>query len=104
MEFNEDTPGIITSMVRYHLYYQISKFLKDLSKLDRYISHVPNTIKNINPPPTCGPTHLTKAARKLIRGLVSKKIKAKLEIIVTLKTQKDTSPASHMKKSLVISQ
>ena len=44
MEFNEDTPGIITSMVRYHLYYQISKFLKDPSKLERYISHMPNTI------------------------------------------------------------
>ncbi len=49
MEFNEDTPGIITSMVRYHLYYQISKFLKDPSKLDRYISHVPNTIKKHKP-------------------------------------------------------
>ncbi len=49
MEFNEDTPGIITSMVRYHLYYQISKFLRDPSKLDRYISHVPNTIKKHKP-------------------------------------------------------
>ena len=49
MEFNEDTPGIITSMVRYHLYYQISKFLKDPSKLERYISHVPNTIKKHKP-------------------------------------------------------
>ncbi len=45
MEFNKDTPGIITSIVRYHLYYQISKFLKDPSKLDRYISHVPNFVK-----------------------------------------------------------
>ncbi len=49
MEFNKDTPGIITSMVRYHLYYQISKFLKDPSKLERYISHVPNTIKKHKP-------------------------------------------------------
>ncbi len=49
MEFNNDTPGIITSMVRYHLYYQISKFLKDPSKLDRYIAHVPNTIKRHKP-------------------------------------------------------
>ncbi len=49
MEFNNDTPGIITSMVRYHLYYQISKFLKDPSKLDRYITHVPNTIKKHKP-------------------------------------------------------
>ena len=45
MEFNKDTPGIITSMVRYHLYYQTSKFLKDPSKLDRYISHIPNFVK-----------------------------------------------------------
>ncbi len=49
MGFNNDTPGIITSMVRYHLYYQISKFLKDPSKLDRYITHVPNTIKRHKP-------------------------------------------------------
>ena len=49
MEFNEDTPGIITSMVRYHLYYQISKFLKDPSKLERYISHVPRTIQRHKP-------------------------------------------------------
>ena len=49
MEFNKDTPGIITSMVRYHLYYQISKFLKDPSKLDRYISHVPNFVKKHKP-------------------------------------------------------
>ena len=60
MEYNSHTPGIITSMVRYHLYYQISKFLKDPSKLERYITHVPNTI---NPPPTCGPTNLTKGVR-----------------------------------------
>ncbi len=49
LEFNEDTSGIITSMVRYHLYYQISKFLKDPSKLDRYIAHIPNTIKKHKP-------------------------------------------------------
>ncbi len=48
MEFNKDTPGIITSMVRY-LYYQISKFLRDPSKLDRYISHVPNFVKKHKP-------------------------------------------------------
>ncbi len=49
MEYNDDTPGIITSMVRYHLYYQISKFLTDPSKLDRYITHVPNNIKKHKP-------------------------------------------------------
>ncbi len=45
----KDTPGIITSMMRYHLYYQIGKFLKDPSKLERYISRVPNTIKRHKP-------------------------------------------------------
>ena len=49
MEYNDDTPGIITSMVRYHLYYQISKFLKDPSKLDKYITHVPNNIEKHKP-------------------------------------------------------
>ena len=68
-----DTPGVITSMVRYHLYYQISKFLKDLSKLERYISHVPNTIKKHKSTTDVW----TKAARRLTRGLVSKKTKAK---------------------------
>ena len=38
MEFNDQTPGIVTSMVRYHLYHQISKFLRDPSKLERYMS------------------------------------------------------------------
>ncbi len=45
MEYSEATPGIITSMMRYHLYYQIAKFLKDPSKLERYISLVPNAVK-----------------------------------------------------------
>ena len=27
LEYNKETPGIITSMVRYHLYYQMSRFL-----------------------------------------------------------------------------
>ena len=49
LEYNDQTPGIITSMVRYHLYYQISKFLKDPSKLERYITHVPHTIKKHKP-------------------------------------------------------
>ena len=49
MEYDEDTPSIITSMMRYHLYYQIGKFLKDPSKLERYISRVPNTIKKHKP-------------------------------------------------------
>ncbi len=31
------------------MYYQIGKFLKDPSKLERYISRVPNTIKKHKP-------------------------------------------------------
>ena len=49
MEFNDRTPGIITSMVRYHLYYQISRFLRDPSKLDRYVSSVPDSVKKHKP-------------------------------------------------------
>ena len=44
MEFH-----IITSMVRYHLYYQISRFLRDPSKLDRYVSSVPDSVKKHKP-------------------------------------------------------
>ena len=49
MEYNDDTPGIITSMVRYHLYYQISKFLKDPSKLERYITRLPSVLQEHKP-------------------------------------------------------
>ena len=49
MEFNDRTSGIITSMVRYHLYYQISRFLRDPSKLDRYVSSVPDSVKKHKP-------------------------------------------------------
>ena len=49
MEFNDQTPGVITSMVRYHLYYQISRFLRDPNKLDRYISKVPDSVKKHKP-------------------------------------------------------
>ncbi len=49
MEFSDRTPGIITSMVRYHLYYQISRFLRDPSKLDRYVSSVPDSVKKHKP-------------------------------------------------------
>ncbi len=49
MEFNDQTPSIITSMVRYHLYYQISRFLTDPSKLGRYVSDVPNSVKKHKP-------------------------------------------------------
>ncbi len=49
MEFNDQTPGIVTSMVRYHLYYQISRFLRDPNKLDRYISKVPDSVEKHKP-------------------------------------------------------
>ena len=39
-EYNDHTPGIITSMARYHLYYHMSRFLRDPSKLERYMSHI----------------------------------------------------------------
>ena len=86
MEFSNDTPGIITSMVRYHLYYQIIKFLKDPSKLDRYIAHVPNTIKRHKPTAQCGPMKLTKVQRKLTHGLARLKMEPKLEITSTTQT------------------
>ncbi len=39
-EYNDHTPGIITSMARYHLYYHMSRFLRDPSKLERYMSYI----------------------------------------------------------------
>ena len=49
LEYNNQTPGIITSMVRYHLYYQMSKFLTYPKKLERYLSLVPNSVKKHKP-------------------------------------------------------
>ena len=49
MEFNDQTPGIVTSMVRYHLYYQMNRFLTYPSKLERHISRVPNSVKRHKP-------------------------------------------------------
>ncbi len=46
---SEDTPKIITSMVRYHLYYQIRKFMKDPSLLDRYASQFKKPVKKYLP-------------------------------------------------------
>ncbi len=39
-KWNDSTPRIITSMARYHLFYHMSRFLRDPSKLDRYMSHI----------------------------------------------------------------
>ena len=49
LEYNKETPGIITSMVRYHLYYQMSRFLTYPKKLERYLSLVPNSVKKHKP-------------------------------------------------------
>ncbi len=49
LEYNNQTPGIITSMVRYHLYYQMSRFLTYPKKLERYFSLVPNSVKKHKP-------------------------------------------------------
>ena len=49
LEYNKETPGIITSMVRYHLYYQMSRFLTYPKKLERYFSLVPNSVKKHKP-------------------------------------------------------
>ena len=49
MEYNDRTPGIITSMVRYHFYYQMSRFLTYPKKLERYLSLVPNSVKKHKP-------------------------------------------------------
>ena len=47
--YNDHTPNIITSMARYHLYYHMSRFLKYPSKLERYISSMPNSVKKHKP-------------------------------------------------------
>ncbi len=49
LEYNNQTPGIITSMVRYHLYYQMSRFLTYPEKLERYFSLVPNSVQKHKP-------------------------------------------------------
>ena len=49
LEYNNQTPGIITSMVRYNLYYQMNRFLTYPKKLERYFSLVPNSVKKHKP-------------------------------------------------------
>ena len=46
---SENVPKIITSMMRYHLYYQIRKFMKDPSLLDRYASQFKKLVKKYLP-------------------------------------------------------
>ena len=49
LEESEDVPKIITSMVRYHLYYQIRKFMKKPSLLKRYASQFEKPVKKYLP-------------------------------------------------------
>ena len=38
LEYKSGTPGIITNIARYHLYYHMSRFISDPSKLKRYLT------------------------------------------------------------------
>ncbi len=102
MEFNDQDAQYRTSMVRYNLYYQMNRFLTYPSKLERYVSSVPDSVeKDTCPPTTCGPKRITKGARTLLTW--SKRAKRdrghNLGIIVTLKTQKDSSPGITYEKN-----
>ena len=46
---NKNTPKIITSLARYHLYYQIRKFMRKPSVLNKYKSHFQNPIRKYLP-------------------------------------------------------
>ena len=46
---SDDVPKIITSMVRYHLYYQIEKFRTNPSLLDRYASQFEKPVRKYLP-------------------------------------------------------
>ncbi len=46
---NKNTPKIITSPARYHLYYQIRKFMRKPSLLNKYKSHFQSPIKRYLP-------------------------------------------------------
>ena len=78
IEFNKDTPGIITSIVRYHLYFQISKFLKDPSKLDRYISHIPNFVKKHKPTTDVWSDEFDQGSEEINTWLSEQKDKSKI--------------------------
>ncbi len=46
---HKNTPKIITSLARYHLYYQIRKFMKKTSLLNKYKSYFQNPIRKYHP-------------------------------------------------------
>ncbi len=78
MEYDEDRPGIITSMMRYHLYYQIGKFLKDPSKLERYISRLSNTIKKHKPTSDMWTDAFYQGSKEIFTWLSEQKNKSKI--------------------------
>ncbi len=101
MEFNDQTPGIVTSMVRYHLYYQMNRFLTYPSKLERYVSRLPNSVKRHKPTNDVWTKAYHQGSEELLTWLSEQKDRHKIKIIVTLKTLEEPSPASLTKKSQV---
>ena len=48
-EYNNHTPGIITSMARYHLYYHMSRFLRNPGDLERYMKYIILSVRKHTP-------------------------------------------------------
>ncbi len=48
-EYNNHTPGIITSMARYHLYYHMSRFLRNPGDLKRYMKYIIPSVRKHTP-------------------------------------------------------
>ncbi len=48
-EYNDHMPGIITSMARYHLYYHMSRFLRNPSELERYMKYIIPLVRRHTP-------------------------------------------------------
>ena len=48
-EYNNHTPGIITSMARYHLYYHMSRFLRNPGDLERYMKYIIPSVRKHTP-------------------------------------------------------
>ncbi len=48
-EYNDHMPGIITSMARYHLYYHMSRFLRNPSELERHMKYIIPLVRRHTP-------------------------------------------------------
>ena len=48
-KYNNHTPGIITSMARYHLYYHMSRFLRNPGDLGRYMKYIIPSVRKHTP-------------------------------------------------------